>query len=66
MSEKRRSEESLEEQLARGYRETAERAAALNEEWKHVSIEATEHLGPTPAWNSQTDCIALGYVCSVV
>jgi cytochrome c551/c552 len=36
------------EDLAQAYRENADHAAETNEQWKHASTEADEHLGPHP------------------
>lgn len=33
------------EELAQAYRENAEQTRELNDEWRNVSREATQHLG---------------------
>ncbi|WP_220581392.1 hypothetical protein [Haloarcula nitratireducens] len=38
----------LKRDIAQAYRENAEHAAKTNEQWKHTSTEADEHLGPHP------------------
>lgn len=40
------------EELARAYRENAEHAAQVTEQWSHTSLEANERLGE---WNEDED-----------
>ena len=40
-----------EEDLAEAYQDNADYAATVNEDWKHVSAEANEHLGDPPRGN---------------
>lgn len=37
-----------EDELAQAYRENAENAHQMNEDWSNVSEEANQHLGPNP------------------